>query len=212
MQTTLKQRMALMARRIALLDAMVIAVLLLGMATTSAIAAKKQAPTPAAAPADSAQLFEPIRSVIQSPRCVNCHVADGVPRQFDDSRPHAQNVHGGADGKGVTGLACSTCHYTQNPAAASGPHAPPGAPNWHLAPIEMVWYDVGARDICLRLRDPRHNGGRDPAALVHHFADDPLVGWGWQPGGARSLPPLTRPQTVAAVQAWIAADMPCPLQ
>jgi hypothetical protein len=165
---------------------------------------------PAAAPADTQQLFEPIRSVIQSPRCRNCHTSDGRPRQFDDSFVHAQNVQGGKDGHGVPGLYCSSCHYTTNDPAHAGPHAPPGAPKWGLAPASMVWLDRPPRDICLRLRDPQTNGHRSLDALLHHFADDELVGWGWHPGGERTLPPLTRPQTVAAVRAWIYAGQPCP--
>lgn len=169
------------------------------------------ADAPAApAPADTRGLFEPIRSVIQHPRCLNCHVADGRPRQYDDSRVHSQNVQGGADGRGMPGLPCSTCHQSANSPTTAGPNAPPGAPNWHLAPKEMVWVDVSARDACLRLRDPGSNGGKDLAQLRHHFAEDKLVAWGWQPGGGRSTPPLTQAQTVAAVEAWIDAGAPCP--
>lgn len=165
---------------------------------------------PTTAKPDTANLFEPIRSVLQHPRCMNCHVADGIPLQHDDSRPHAQNVHGGKDGKGVAGLQCSTCHQSQNAHPASGPNAPPGAPNWHLAPADMVWVNVTPRDICLRLRDPKTNGGKTPDQLLHHFADDPLVAWGWAPGGNRTLPPLTRTQTSAAVEKWLEAGAPCP--
>lgn len=160
--------------------------------------------------ADAAALFAPIHQVLVHPRCVNCHVADGVPRQYDAMLPHAQNVHGGSAGKGVPGLQCSSCHGERNASAAAGTHAPPGAPNWHLAPAEMVWFQRPVDDICRRLRSPADNGGKDAAALRAHFADDPLVGWGWEPGGNRSLPPLTRAQLVAAVDAWIAAGMPCP--
>ena len=160
--------------------------------------------------ADDKGLFEPIRSVVQHPRCMNCHVADGIPRQYDDSRPHAQNVHGGTDGRGVAGLECTSCHYTKNAPDAAGPNAPPGAPNWHLAPKEMVWVDVTPRDICLRLRDPKSNGGKNFDQLLHHFTDDALVAWGWAPGGKRSLPPLTHEQTSAAVKTWLEAGAPCP--
>lgn len=163
-----------------------------------------------AARTEGTRLFMPIHQVLVHPRCVNCHVADGIPRQYDDHRRHGQNVHGGLHGKGVPGLACSSCHGDRNAPAAAGPEAPPGAPNWHLAPAEMVWFQRPADDICRRLRDPAHNGGKNAAALRAHFADDPLVAWGWQPGGQRTLPPLSHAQTVAAVDAWIAAGMPCP--
>lgn len=170
----------------------------------------RAASLPTTAAADEGNLFEPIRTVVQHPRCMNCHVADGVPRQYDDSRPHAQNVHGGDKGFGVPGLQCSACHQTANAHEAAGPNAPPGAPNWHLAPKEMVWVDVTARDICLRLRDPKTNGGKTPEQLLHHFAEDKLVAWGWAPGGNRSVPPLTQAETSAAVEKWLDAGAPCP--
>ncbi len=159
---------------------------------------------------DTGNLFEPIRSVVQHPRCMNCHVSDGIPRQYDDSLPHQQNVHGGLAGMGVASLPCTSCHQATNAPAAAGPNAPPGAPNWHLAPKEMVWVGATSRDICLRLRDPKTNGGKNFDELLHHFADDPLVAWGWNPGGNRTVPPLTREQTTAAVKAWLDAGAPCP--
>lgn len=182
----------------------------LSLLTCCAPLAAGAADLPSTARPDTDHLFEPIRSVLQHPRCMNCHVADGIPLQYDDSRPHAQNVHGGKDGKGVAGLQCSTCHQDRNAHPASGPNVPPGAPNWHLAPAEMVWVNVTSRDICLRLRDPKTNGGKTPDQLRHHFADDPLVAWGWAPGGNRTLPPLTHEQTNAAVEKWLEAGAPCP--
>ena len=165
---------------------------------------------PGTAKDDAENLFGPIHSVVTHPRCMNCHVADGVPLQYDNSLPHQQNVHSDASGTGVPGLKCATCHQDKNAPAASGPNAPPGAPNWHLAPKEMVWVNVSARDICLRLRDPKTNGGKSPDALLHHFAEDPLVAWGWTPGGNRTVPPLTQKETSAAVEAWLDAGAPCP--
>jgi len=191
------------------LSATCLHVAMLGFALFGVSAVAAEAPA-TQAPSDTRGLFEPIRSVIQHPRCLNCHVADGRPRQYDDSRVHGQNVQGGPDGRGMPGLPCSTCHQSANAPTTAGPNAPPGAPNWHLAPKEMVWVGVDARDACLRLRDPVSNGGKDLAQLRHHFAEDKLVAWGWQPGGNRSTPPLTHAQTVAAVDAWIAAGAPCP--
>ena len=161
---------------------------------------------------DTGNLFEPIRSVVQHPRCMNCHVIDGIPRQYDDSLPHQQNVHGGPAGTGVASLPCSSCHQATNAPAAAGPNAPPGAPNWHLAPKEMFWVGATSRDICLRLRDPKTNGGKNFEELLHHFADDPLVAWGWNPGGNRTVPPLTQEQTAAAVKKWLDAGAPCPAE
>lgn len=60
------------------------------------------------------------------------------------------------------------------------------------------------------LKDPKKNGGRNGEQLIHHFSDDKLVAWGWNPGGNRTVPPLTKAQTVAAVKDWVDAGMPCP--
>jgi len=44
------------------------------------------------------------------------------------------------------------------------------------------------------------------------FRDDKLVGWGWNPGGDRSVPPVSRPAFVAAFEQWMRASAPCPTQ
>ncbi|MFZ2237625.1 MAG: hypothetical protein WBP11_06725 [Dokdonella sp.] len=85
-----------------------------------------------------------------------------------------------------------------------------GASNWHLAPEERVWVGATSREIFLRLRNPKTNGGKNFAAVLHHFSDDILVAWGWQAGGNRTLPPLTQEQTTVAVKTWLDAGAPCP--
>lgn len=59
------------------------------------------------------------------------------------------------------------------------------------------------------LKDRKRNGGKDGQKLISHFADDKLVAWGWNPGGNRTVPPLTKEQTVIAVKEWVNAGMPC---
>src|SRR6516165_5310707 len=66
--------------------------------------------------------------VFMHPRCLNCHPAGDVPLQGDDSRPHAQNVKRGPDGKGKYALKCANCHQEAN---LAGENMPPGSPNWH---------------------------------------------------------------------------------
>jgi len=39
---------------------------------------------------------------------------------------------------------------------------------------------------------------------------DPLVLWAWDPGAARTMPPLSHAQFLEALEAWVKADMPCP--
>ena len=40
----------------------------------------------------AAQAFEMVRSVLQHPRCQNCHIPIDAPLQFDAGMPHAMNV------------------------------------------------------------------------------------------------------------------------
>jgi len=157
-------------------------------------------------------LFEPIRSVLQHPRCQNCHIPGDQPLQYDEGRPHGQNVMRGIDGKGMTAMKCSNCHQEKNPPAAMGDHAPPGAPHWQLPPEhnKMVFIDKSPGELCMLVKDPKQNGGRDGEAIIEHFSEDKLVAWGWQPGGNRTLPPLTKSETVRAVRLWVHAGMPCP--
>ena len=58
-------------------------------------------------------------------------------------------------------------------------------------------------------------GSLDGPALLRHHQQEPLVLWAFQPGRrrdgtARSLPPLTHDQFVAATRTWVDAGMPCP--
>lgn len=176
---------------------------------TSAFAADSNRPV---SNEEASRLFEPIRSVLQHPRCQNCHIPGNQPLQYDEGRPHGQAVMRGMDGKGMNGMKCATCHQAQNASKTMGDHAPPGAPHWQLPPEhnKMVFIDLNPSELCMTLRDPKKNGGRDGDALLHHFSDDKLVAWGWNPGGNRTKPPLTKPQTVSAVKSWIDAGMPCP--
>jgi hypothetical protein len=48
--------------------------------------------------------------------------------------------------------------------------------------------------------------------MLIHLRDDKLVGWGWDPGGDRSVPPVSRPAFIAAFQQWMRAGAPCPTQ
>src|SRR5690606_42045335 len=88
--------------------------------------------------------WEKVHAVFSHPRCANCHVEDEHPRwsgpHYGGTRFHAFNVQRGDDGSGFgnAGLRCTTCHFETNSQVL---HGPPGAENWHLAPVEMVWFD-----------------------------------------------------------------------
>ncbi len=65
--------------------------------------------------------FEEAGKVLQHPRCVNCHPAGERPFQGDAMRPHEPLVVRGSDGRGASGLGCTTCHGAANFDAARVP-------------------------------------------------------------------------------------------
>lgn len=164
--------------------------------------------TPSAAEGMAA--FETVRAVLQHPRCVNCHPAGDQPLQFDDGRPHGQMVTRGKDGKGALGLRCASCHGTSNPPDSYGANQPPGAPGWHLPPpaTPMVFQGRSSAELARSLASPEQNGGRSLQAMLEHVRNDPLVLWGWKPGGTRTPVPVPHAEFVAAFATWIAAGAP----
>ena len=172
-----------------------------------ALAGTAQTPTPDASASRAA--FLQFYRVLTSPRCQNCHPAGDAPLQGDDSHVHLQNVKRGTDGHGVTAMRCDACHQTHN---LSGTHMPPGNPKWALPPQEhkMVFVGRSPAALCAQIKDPKQNGGRSLQELLHHVADDDLVGWGWSPGDGRTLPPLSRPDTVVQMKIWIGGGAACP--
>ena len=159
--------------------------------------------------AASAKAFLEIHKVFTSPRCQNCHPAGDAPLQGDDSHVHLQNVKRGKDGHGVSAMRCETCHQTTN---LAGDHMPPGNPKWSLPSPEhkMVFVGRTPAELCRQLKDRKQTGGRSLQRLLEHVANDELVGWGWNPGDGRALPPLSRPDTVAQMKIWIDGGAACP--
>jgi hypothetical protein len=154
-----------------------------------------------------------VHEVLAHPRCANCHTPDDRPRWSDEKTKiqfnHAMNVQRGHDGSGFgnTGLRCTTCHGEAN---GTREGTPPGAPNWHLAPVEMAWTGQTSAQICAQIKDPARNGGRTLDEVAKHIAEDPLVLWGWKPGPGREPAPGTPEETFAAMQRWSNAGAPCP--
>jgi hypothetical protein len=157
--------------------------------------------------ARSMALFEEAGRVLQHPRCVNCHPATERPRQTDAMRPHQPLVVRGPDGHGAPGMACNTCHRAAN----YDPARVPGHPEWHLAPASMAWEGRTLGEICEQIKDPVRNGGTDMAALIHHMAEDSLVGWGWSPGAGRESAPGTQKEFGDLIKAWAATGAACPM-
>jgi hypothetical protein len=153
--------------------------------------------------------FLQVYRVLTSPRCQNCHPAGNAPLQGDDSHVHLQNVKRGADGHGVTAMRCDTCHQAAN---LPGAHLPPGSPKWSLPSqgLKMVFAGRSPGELCRQIKDPKQNGGRSLEKLLDHVANDDLVGWGWNPGDGRTLPPLSRTDTVEQMRIWINGGAACP--
>jgi hypothetical protein len=150
--------------------------------------------------------FAIVVSVLQDPRCQNCHPAI-------ESVPHTMNVQRGPDGRGLAGAHCRTCHGKANPPDSYGAHQPPGvATDWRLPPSDtkMVFVGRSAKDLCEQIKDPDRNGGKDMTALVHHVSSDPLVLWGWAPGYGRKPVAVPHADFVAAFTRWANAGGPCP--
>ena len=166
--------------------------------------------------AEGLAAWQLVYSVLTSPRCINCHTATNHPQQGDDRHRHFANVVRGPEGKGVPALQCVTCHQESN-ADSTGV---PGGHGWHLAPLSMRWQDpsekiLSSAEVCRAVTDRSKNHGLDGPGLVRHHEEEPLVRWAFQPGRqidgtARTLPPLTHEQFVAATRKWVEAGTPCP--
>jgi hypothetical protein len=155
--------------------------------------------------------FTTVQQVLQHPRCQNCHIPGDAPLQFDGGLPHQMGVVRGPDGHGAPGLPCSTCHGNANPPESYGLNAPPGAPQWHLPPPDrkMVFIDLSPAELCETIKDEKKTG-KNLRQMLEHNAHDELVGWGWEPGGARSPVPIPREQFVESFRTWMEAGAPCP--
>ena len=161
--------------------------------------------------ARSVALFEEAGKVIQHPRCVNCHQADNVPRQGLEAKVHSPPMNGGDDGHGPAGLKCNACHGLANfKVGGDDVRSIPGNPKWALAPQEMAWQGKSLGEICRQIKDPARNHGMTLEALHDHMANDPLVGWGWNPGEGRAPVPGTQARFGELIKAWIDTGAVCP--
>lgn len=164
----------------------------------------------AAAPADdqatSLAAWGEIATVLQNPRCLNCHQLDS-PLQGDSRRVHIPRVTRGPDNQGVGAMRCQNCHNNMGNNPTSGT---PGGLHWQLAPVSMLWQGLSSGDLCRAVKDPKHNGNRDGAALIKHMEDEPLVLYGWNPGKGREPVPIPHEKVVEDMQIWVAGGMACP--
>jgi hypothetical protein len=156
--------------------------------------------------ARSRALFGEVARVLVHPRCINCHPSGDVPHQRMAMELHDPPVVRGPEDRGVPGLGCMSCHQDKNQEHTRVP----GAPNWHLAPIEMAWVGKSVAYICNQIKDPKRNGGKTLAQIVEHNAHDKLVAWGWAPGADREPAPGTQAQFGALSAAWVETGAECP--
>jgi hypothetical protein len=154
----------------------------------------------------SEALFVEAGKVLQHPRCVNCHPSGDRPLQGDDGRLHEPAVRRGADGRGVPGLHCTTCHQAANYDAVGMP----GHPKWGLAPLSMAWQGRSLAEICAQIKDPARNGRRSLPDIVEHMTHDSLVGWAWSPGVGREPAPGTQAALGELIAAWVETGAVCP--
>jgi len=199
-----------------LLTSLFICALATSILVAGALGHRGYAKRATASRADGLAAWDQVYSVLTSPRCINCHTATNYPQQGDDRHRHFANVIRGPEGKGVPGLNCASCHHEAN-ADSTGV---PGGPDWHLAPLSMQWQDLNDRPlssaaVCHSVIDRSKNENMDGRALLKHHESAELVLWAWNPGlrpdgTARTLPPLTHAEFVAATRQWVEAGTPCP--
>jgi hypothetical protein len=176
------------------------------LSAAAALSGSAWAQTAATGERGSLAAWDKISSVLTHPRCLNCHQLN-TPLQSDGQRVHVPAVVRGDDNMGVGPMRCSNCHSDRGNNQGTGV---PGAPHWQLAPASMVWQGLATGDLCRMLKDPARNGNRAPQALVEHVETEPLVLWGWIPGGRREAVPLPHKDFVEQMKVWVAGGAACP--
>jgi hypothetical protein len=153
--------------------------------------------------------FSEVYKVLMSPRCMNCHPSGDRPLQTDASVPHKMEISRLGES---AGLECGTCHGEENSEVVGVAGGPPGAPHWGLPSREMplVFQGRSPKQLCEQLLDPKMNGGRNLAGLMEHVMGDPLVLWGWNPGGDRTIPPMSHEAFVGHFKVWVESRGACP--
>ena len=163
--------------------------------------------------ARSVAMFEEVGKVLQHPRCLNCHPVGNQPLQGEDMVLHNPPVQRGPGNFGVAGMECNTCHQAMNVKVigqSEDVKSIPGHPKWHLAPPEMAWVGKSLGEICLQLKDKERNGNKTMPEMIHHMAEDTLVGWGWEPGDGREPAPGTQAAFGKLFKAWVDTGAHCP--
>ena len=147
--------------------------------------------------------FKKMMDVLTHQRCMNCHPADGIPKQGDDGHPHYFGIERGKENVGFDATKCNTCHQAENNEFSGVP----GAPEWSLAPHSMRWAGLSRIEIAESMLDPKRNGDRNHEQIMHHLTEHALVLWAWEPGinadgKPREKPPVPKDEYITAVKKW----------
>ncbi len=113
-------------------------------------------------------MFARIATVLQRPRCLNCHTVTDFPRQDDDRHAHVFAISRGPDDRECPTDRCTSCHDEAN----NDVTGVPGRPDWQLAPLRMGWEGLSPAQLYRRLLDPGANGHRTPQQIAEHIAGD----------------------------------------
>lgn len=159
----------------------------------------------------SKALFAEAAKVLTHPRCINCHPASRMPTQGDDMHPHIPFMNATESRIGAAGIACSTCHRSENTRiVGSRIGSVPGNAHWSLAPSSMAWQGLTVGQICQQVKDLKRNGNRDLTKIHEHLTEDHLVEWAWHPGEGRRPAPGTHEEFGKLIDAWIETGAECP--
>jgi len=180
--------------------------ILLAIASVTLTTANSGAQATPTSQAESRAAWTRIATVLQHPRCLNCHQLNS-PLQGDTRRAHIPHVVRGSDSHGVGVMRCGNCH---NDTGNNHTSRTPGGPHWSLAPVSMLWQGLSSGDLCRMLKDPARNGKRSPKALIEHIEKEPLVLWGWNPGAGLEPVPIPHKEFVDLMKTWVAGGTPCP--
>jgi hypothetical protein len=160
--------------------------------------------------------WDSIVTVLQHPRCMNCH-QENIPLQGDERRIHIPLVVRGPKdgeegaGEGVGAMRCRSCHNVSGNNETSG--TPGGGDTkkerWRLALSTMAWQGRSSAEICNALKDPKLNDNMSGQDLLKHMSS-PLVMWGWKPGDGRTPIPMPHNEFMDHMMIWVAGGMACP--
>ena len=160
---------------------------------------------------ESLAAWEKVVTVLQHPRCLNCHQAE-APLQGDSRRPHIPHVVRGTDNHGVGAMRCGNCHngLGNNETSRTPGAGGAGMDEWQLAPLSMLWQGLSSGAVCRSLKDPKHNGDRNGQEIIEHMTNEPLVLWGWNPGRGLEAVPMPHGEFVKWTKVWVDGGMACP--